>query len=428
MATVNGTKLADTLYGTSTADTINGYAGNDTLKGFGGADRLDGGAGVDTAFYDDSPVAVGVNLASGLGFGGTAEGDTLINIENLYGSSFNDTLIGNDAANTFYGLTGNDLLKGGGGADRLEGGAGNDTLKGGGGADALVGGAGIDTADYSESLAGVRVHLGINQAFLGDAQGDRFSSIENVSGSSLADYLEGDAYANVLRGQDGDDELWGGYGNDTLEGGAGYDRLNGQSGRDTLIGGMNSDVYYVDDAGDTVVERIGEGNDSVYTIVNYALTPGAEIEYLSIQNLFDTTAINLTGNEFANQIVGNQGDNIIAGGAGSDRLYGNGGRDRFLFDTPLNAATNVDVIGDFDVAQDTILIENRIFDAFAAGTLAEERFVIGPAALEANDTLIYNPANGALLYDVDGSGPGAAIQFARLAGNLALTTDDFLIV
>jgi Ca2+-binding RTX toxin-like protein len=425
---VNGTSSADSLYGTSTADQIYGNGGNDTLKGFGGADHLDGGAGIDTAFYDDSSVAVAVNLTQGRGFGGTAEGDTLVNIENLYGSSFNDTLTGNDAANTFYGLAGNDILKGAGGADRLVGDQGDDILKGGGGADALVGGVGIDTADYSMSEVGVRVLLHANRGYDGEAQGDTFNSIENITGSPLRDVIEGDSYANLLRGQDGDDDLFGGYGNDTLEGGAGYDHLYGQSGRDTLIGGTSSDVYYVDDAGDRIVERASEGNDSVYTIVNYALTPGAEVEYLSIQNLFDTTPISLTGNEFANQIVGNQGDNVIAGSAGSDRLYGNAGRDRFLFDTPLNAATNVDIVGDFNVADDTILLENQIFDFFAAGPVEDHRFRIGPAALDANDNLIYNPADGALLYDTDGSGPGAAIQFARMAPNLALTNADFMIV
>jgi Ca2+-binding RTX toxin-like protein len=425
---LNGTSNADSLYGTSTADQIYGNGGNDTLKGFGGADHLDGGAGVDTAFYSDSTVAVGVNLAAGRGYFGTAEGDTLANIENLFGSAFNDSLIGNSAANTFYGLDGNDILKGAGGDDRLIGDYGDDTLKGGGGADALVGGPGIDTADYGQSEFAVRIHLGINRAFLGDAQGDAFSSIENISGSAFHDYLEGDSYANVLRGQDGNDALHGGFGNDTLDGGPGTDHLYGESGRDTLMGNTGSDVFYVDDAGDTIVERVGEGNDSVYTSVNYALTPGAEVEYLGTQNLFDTTGINLTGNEFANQIVGNSGANIIAGGAGSDRLNGNAGNDSFLFDSPLDAATNVDIIGDFRVNDDSILLENRIFDFFAAGPVAAHRFAIGPAALDANDNLIYNPADGALLYDTDGSGPGAAIQFARLLPNLPITELNFLIV
>jgi Ca2+-binding RTX toxin-like protein len=427
MAKLTGTTGHDTLVGTDSADTIHGYAGNDFLKGYGGADTLYGGTGIDTAIYADSTVGVVVNLARGLGFGGSAEGDTLGEIENLYGSPYNDIFTGDDQANLFLGLDGNDILKGGGGADRLEGGFGDDTFKGGGGADMLVGGPGIDTADYSSADFGVTVLLHANVGSFGEAHGDRYSGIENVTGTAYRDHLEGDSGPNVLRGLDQDDELYGNYGQDTLDGGAGSDRLYGQRDNDRMIGGPGNDYFYVEDAGDVLVEYGGEGLDRVHTWVNYTLTPGAEVEALYPMNFFDTTSINLTGNEFANEVVGNRGDNIINGGDGSDMLVGLGGRDRFLFDTPLNATRNVDLIADFD-QDDTILLENRIFDAFAYGPLAVERFVIGPVALEANDTLIYNPANGALLYDVDGSGPGAAIQFARLPSGFALTENDFLIV
>src|SRR3954466_5765527 len=77
MATINGTNGGDSLYGGAAADVINGLNGNDTLKGFGGADRLDGGNGIDTVFYGDSSAGVGINLATGRGVGGSAEGDTL---------------------------------------------------------------------------------------------------------------------------------------------------------------------------------------------------------------------------------------------------------------------------------------------------------------------------------------------------------------
>src|SRR5262245_30765805 len=116
MATVNGTNSADSLSGTSAADTINGLGGNDTLKGFGGADRLDGGAGVDTASYFNSAAGVGVNLATGSGFGGDAAGDTLVNIENVVGSSFNDTLIGDGNHNELVGPAANAVPRGAGGA------------------------------------------------------------------------------------------------------------------------------------------------------------------------------------------------------------------------------------------------------------------------------------------------------------------------
>src|SRR5262245_10752960 len=153
MAKINGTNARDTLSGTTGDDTITG------LGGGGGADLLDGGDGIDSASYADSFVGVGVNLATGHGFGGTAEGDVLVRIENLFGSAFNDGLIGNGAANDLHGLAGDDVLKGGGSADHLAGDEGNDLLQGGSYGDFLDGGTGIDTADYSLSGVGVSVDL-----------------------------------------------------------------------------------------------------------------------------------------------------------------------------------------------------------------------------------------------------------------------------
>ena len=80
------------------------------------------------------------------------------------------------------------------------------------------------------------------------------------------------------------------------------------------------------------------------------------------------------------------------------------------------------------LVDDTIRMENAIFTVFATGALAADRFVIGTAARDANDNLIYNSATGALLYDSDGTGAATAIQFATLAPGLALTSLDFVIV
>jgi hypothetical protein len=124
-------------------------------------------------YYGDSTVGVSVNLATGRGYLGSAEGDELISIENVFGSLHNDTIIGNDANNEIYGLTGNDVLKGGGGADGLAGDDGDDILKGGGGADYLEGGYGDDTASYEESPTGVGVSLINNNALYGDAHETR---------------------------------------------------------------------------------------------------------------------------------------------------------------------------------------------------------------------------------------------------------------
>ena len=99
-------------------DTFYGLGGNDALTGGAGADRIDGGSGTDTASYAGSNAAVNVNLQTGTGSGGHATGDTLVSIENLTGSSYNDTLTGN---------SGNNVLDGGAGADTMRGGAGDDT-------------------------------------------------------------------------------------------------------------------------------------------------------------------------------------------------------------------------------------------------------------------------------------------------------------
>jgi Ca2+-binding RTX toxin-like protein len=248
-----GSSYNDTLIGNGVSNGLHGLDGDDRLMGGAGADRLTGGAGIDAADYSDSGVGVSVNLVAGRGYGGTAEGDTLQDIEDLLGSPYNDNLIGNDAANYFHAGAGDDVLKGGGGADWLEGVGGNDTLKGGGGADTLIGGIGVDTASYDGSGAGVFVSLRDGVAASGDAEGDRLYNIENLSGSINADTLWGDDWSNVLNGMVGDDTLKGFGGADTLLGGDGNDWLEGMGGTDTMRGGIGGDRFVWASTGDTGV-------------------------------------------------------------------------------------------------------------------------------------------------------------------------------
>jgi Ca2+-binding RTX toxin-like protein len=272
MAAVNGTEGADTLYGTSASDTITARAGNDALKGFGGADRLSGGRGIDTAFYGDSNVAVSVNLKTGLGFGGSAEGDTLVSIENLFGSEHNDTLIGNTFGNELHGQGGNDQLEGGAGADVLDGGSGS------------------DTASYVGSPSGVTVILINGNKWGGDAEGDTLISIENLLGSAHNDALRGDNNANVLSGHVGNDSLQGYGGSDVLMGGDGYDSLegldgddtlHGEGGQDTILGGMNRDVLSGGNGADTFMWRstdeTGVTAATADTILDFAFAEGDRI-------------------------------------------------------------------------------------------------------------------------------------------------------
>ena len=181
--------------------------------------------------------------------------------------------------------------------------------------------------------------------------------------------------------------------------------------------------------GDIVRETGGQGNDTVRASVTYTLTVGSDVETLRTTNDNGTAAINLTGNANGNVVIGNNGNNRLNGGVGNDELTGRGGQDEFLFDTTLNAGSNVDRIADFNVADDTIVLDQTIFSSnLGLGNISAGEFVIGAAAQDANDRIIYNDATGTLLYDGDGVGGIAAIQFATLSTGLALTNLDFLVV
>ncbi len=142
---LNGGGGDDKLYGGTGVDTINGGDDNDLLVGGAGADSLDGGAGIDSASYAGSGAAVQVDLGTGLGTGGEAEGDSLTGVEDVVGSGFADTLTGDGGANRLTGNGGDDTLGGGGGDDKIYGGSGADRINGGADKDYLVGGGGADT-------------------------------------------------------------------------------------------------------------------------------------------------------------------------------------------------------------------------------------------------------------------------------------------
>lgn len=174
-----------------------------------------------------------------------------------------------------------------------------------------IGTAGHDKVDFGSSMTGVSVKL----------DGKQYVSIEEVVGSAFNDVLIGDTASNTLTG---------GKGNDVLDGGA---------GADILTGGLGDDVYYVDNARDQLIERVGEGRDTVHATVDWVL--GSSFEVLKL----DGTAISGTGNKLDNVIVGNAAANILSGGWGDDVLDGLTGADRMIGGTG-NDTYYVDNIGD----------------------------------------------------------------------------------
>jgi Ca2+-binding RTX toxin-like protein len=470
----------DAILGEDGNDSLLGGAGNDKLQGGLGTDILDGEAGSDTADYGDKTNAVLVTLngstSATVNVGGVAE-DTVKNIENVTGGTGGDTLNGDGLVNVLVGNAGNDTLNGGGNADTLQGGVGSDTYVVDNAGDAVVEADGEGTdfvqSSVSFSIAGQFVeNLTLTGSANINATGNSLSN--TIVGNSGSNKLDGDKGADHMEGAAGNDTyvvdnagdkaietdsngtdlvqssvsfsiagqfvenltltgsghvnatgnsldntIAGNSGNNTLDGGSqGNDTLNGGAGADHMEGGTGSDTYVVDNAGDTVVEANVSGSDLVRSSVSFSLA-GQFVERLTLTG---SGNVNATGNSLDNVIAGNSGNNTLAGAQGADT---------FVFNTALNAATNLDHITDFASA-DTIDLENSVFTSLTTtGTLAANAFFSAAGATsahDADDRIVYDSTTGALFFDADGAGGAAAVQFAVLDNHAALTNADFIVV
>lgn len=290
---VFGTNFDDTLRGGSGSEVLLGLNGNDLLVGGAGNDLMDGGGGIDRADYSDSIGGVFVDLlfnAANDGMGGT---DTLFNIEDVVGTSFNDTLFGNWANNTLRGGLGSDFLRGGGGNDVLDGGVIADLQSD-------VGWRDFDRVDYSTALWGVRVNLAIGVAE-DDGEGgvDTLFGIEAVNGSDFDDVLTGSdtTFSENFRGGGGNDQIHGGRGFDRAE----YD--DATSGLTFWVGGFAGfaastssvvgDPFFGTDTLDRVEQFTGSDFDDIYT-VGWFLSDSLPGGFFSSFNSFEGRAGNDT--------------------------------------------------------------------------------------------------------------------------------------
>ncbi len=337
---------------------IQGDEGNNTLAWTGsaavsliggqGSDTLIGGKGSDTAVYDGKQADYTISR-EGVGkvrvtHNASGDQDDLQDIEWL---RFDDvsTYVGFNAADTVEsdvsrtlgsqytylilgGLaningTGNALdntLLGNDGANRLDGKAGADTLQGGTGNDTYVldnpGDIIIEKAD--EGIDSVESSI---SWILGD-------HLENLTLTGAALEGTGNALDNMLTGNAAANRL---------EGGAGNDILDGKGGADTLIGGADDDTYIVDSLKDGIIERAGEGTDTVQASVNWTL--GEHLENLTLTG---RASINGTGNDGNNALTGNDGNNILDGGEGADDMRGGKGNDTYVVDDAADKVIELD--------------------------------------------------------------------------------------
>ena len=214
-----------------------------------------------------------------------------------------------------------------------------------------------------------------------------------------------------------------------LNGGGGHDTLDGKAGADIMIGGLGYDSYTVDNVNDIITENPNEGTDKINSNVTFTLSANVEnltlTGALAIDGTGNSLANYLLGNSNANRLNGGAGGDILNGGIGTNILTGGTGDDIFLFTT----IGHTDTITDYNVVNDTIQLENAVFTALmTTGTLAASQFRIGTQALDANDFIIYNNVTGALLYDANGNGAGAAVQIATIGVGLAMTNADFVVI
>jgi len=449
--TVIGTDKADTIFGDQNANAIKGGAGadvigggtggtaggNDTLLGEDGdddfemlsgltaTDKLDGGEGFDTLILNGTYAALAFAATTAINFeaivveagsnynltlnDAIGTGDLIVDGSALgVGNSLK--LTGTAEKNSLFasGGAGNDTLIGGAGSDELNGGAGNDSLSGGAGAnifiggagaDSMTGGTGIDTADYSTSAA-VTVDLTlVTQASGGDANGDRLTAIENVTGTAFADKITGNTLANLISGGGAADTLTGGAGNDTLEGGAGADQIIGGTGID-LVSYANSTAVNIDLG--TKVYSGGEAAGDTLT----------EIEGVIGSSAGDK----LTSGADSNLLSGGAGNDTLTSGAGNDTLSGGFGDDRILMGANLNGLDKIDG-GDGD---DTVVLDGN-YGALVALSAASLANVETLELTAGNDyRLSLNTGSGPFSLTVDGGGLGANSLFISAAGTAGM--------
>ena len=418
--TIQGTPGNDGLGGTAAGEIIDAFAGNDYLFGFGGADTLigglgndyldgggaadvmRGGLGDDIYIVDDSGDSVVENEGGGFDQVYAAASFVLAanaEIEVLAVSDYNATtainLTGNAFIQQLFGNAGANVLNGGGGAEAFYGGGGDDTYYIDTD-DVIVeaAGAGFDTVFSSGTFA---LAAGVEVEVLAAAD-PASTQVMHFIGNEFGQQISGNAAANIL-----------------VAGG----------GVDTLAGGGGNDIYMIDGA-DAVNEASGGGRDQVYSSGSLTLGATTSVEVLSVNDYASTVAINLSGNALGQQIFGNDGANMLDGGGGVDALYGRGGADGFVFTAAPEGATYA-FIADFNAADDTIWLLGSMFTGIGLGALDPGAFVTGTAAQDLDDRIIYDQGSGKLFYDADGSGSGAAIEFATLQNHPTITAQDFMI-
>ncbi|MDC1347362.1 Ig-like domain-containing protein, partial [Glaciecola sp.] len=385
--TITSTSGRDTIEAGTGDDSVNTSSGDDLIIAGAGNDTYNGSSGNDLVDYASSTSAIDVNLATGAvandGFGDV---DSLVEVEAIAGSDFNDKITGSNA---------NNYISGRGGNDTLDGGAGNDFLV------------------YAEATSDHVINLTTGVVTNG-TDTDTVTNFEHVSSGSGDD---------IITGTTGYNALWGGEGDDTLDGGA---------GADDLVGGAGNDVFIMLDDGE---------RDSIYGGAGFDILDYSNITFDLSENLSDRGFYNYSlrdissdlsdgrSNDDADDII--YGIEGIIGGSGNDTLRFTGVYQR----VEDNAFSGVYLDG---FSGDDSLQGNRGDDTLIGGlgndTLSADSADdwldggVGDDSMHAgngNDTIMSNDG----VDTIDGSGNTDYIDFslATNAAEVDLTQDDEIV-
>ena len=356
----------------------------------------------------------------------------------IIGNTGNDTVLGDDGSDNIQSGAGNDSVNGDAGDDLIYGGTGNDTMNGGegndyfydaDGIDTFNGGNGFDTIDYSGLAPGRGVDVFLQLGYGGrDAAGDKYSGIENITGSNLHDFLWGDNNANVIQGLGGTDFLRGFAGDDKFYGGTGNDEMYGDDGKDTFYGVEGNDIV-TGGLGEDWVDLSASNGGSVGTGITVNFATATFLGPLKIFSLADGDQVyeveGLRGTAFNDDIdmTGkvSMSFSILDGGAGDDTLrgvtsyFGGAGLDTIRLATGQAEAVHLqlgmgyDKITGFNAADgDTLVISRAQFGGNASTVYNWVDTTNAPTATAAGPTFIFESSTQILWFDADGTGAGSA--------------------
>jgi len=327
---------------------LTGNEGKNTLSGGDGNDTMIGGKGDDTYVVAQTGDKV-VESVSNANGGGTDKViasvnfslASLANVENLELSAGVQKGTGNALDNAITGNGSDNILDGGKGADKLQGFGGNDTY--------LVDNLGDTVMEDKDKGSDTVVSTIVFNGAIANVENYTFNTSKAVqfSGNGLDNIINGGSGKDMLDGGgSGTDKLFGNAGDDQLSGGADSDVLDGGTGADVMKGFAGSELYYVDNLKDQVVEQKDQGYDTVITKVTLAsLFDNVE----ELQLATGKANLNATGNDLNNWIYGNAGNNLIDGGKGGDFMEGGDGNDTYIVDNmndivDESSSTGIDLV------------------------------------------------------------------------------------